>query len=262
MKKGLRVLALLVCASVALYFGGLLARYLIGSYEEQRANFRLAEQKKKAVESILPGQPGKYTESGMLYQYEGLWKKNQDMFGWLSIEGTRIDYPVMYTPGEIEHYIHRGFDGDYAASGCLFIGGGWSETAGQTIVYGHHMKDGSMFTDLERYKDADFALGHSVIRFDSLTEERSYEVLTAFYGRVYAEDDKNVFRYYQYTDLSDPAVFEEFIGWVRREALYDTGCAVAYGDELLTLSTCSEHTKEGRFVVVAKRQRDAAETTE
>ena len=254
MKKGLRVLALLVCASVALYFGGLLARYLVGSYEERQANFRLAEQRKKAVEAVLPGVPGKYTESGMLYQYEGLWQKNRDMFGWLSIEGTKIDYPVMYTPEDIEYYIHRGFDGGYAASGCLFIGEGWSETAGQTIVYGHHMKDGSMFTDLERYKDADFAREHAVIRFDTLTEERSYEVVAAFYGRVYTEGDQDVFRYYQYTDLSDPAVFEEFTDWVGRSALYDTGCAVRYGDELLTLSTCSEHTAEGRFVVVAKRQ--------
>ena len=110
-----------------------------------------------------------------------------------------------------------------------------------------------MFTDLEKYKDEEFAKKHPVVLFDTLTEEGQYEIIAAFYGRVYTEDDQDVFRYYQYDDLSDRDVFEEFIRQVKQAALYDTGVDVTFGDQILTLSTCSYHTNEGRFAVVAKR---------
>ncbi|MBQ3952504.1 MAG: class B sortase, partial [Oscillospiraceae bacterium] len=86
-----------------------------------------------------------------------------------------------------------------------------------------------------------------------------YEVVAAFYGKVYKVDDTGVFRYYRYTDLSTEAKFNEFMKNVRRAAIYDTGVDVQFGDRLLTLSTCSYYTNEGRFVVVARQRVPQAE---
>ena len=255
MKNLLRGLGLLACAAVLLYSGSLLVPYLINSFREQRAYAELSDEvrKTKEVSAALPEAPAKYAESGILCQYDALYQRNHDLAGWLRIEGTKIDYPVMFTHDEPEYYLHRAFDGSSASSGCLFIGEGWSEASSQTMIHGHHMKDGSMFTDLEKYKDEEFAKKHPVVLFDTLTEEGQYEIIAAFYGRVYTEDDQDVFRYYQYDDLSDRDVFEEFIRQVKQAALYDTGVDVTFGDQILTLSTCSYHTNEGRFAVVAKR---------
>ncbi len=84
-------------------------------------------------------------------------------------------------------------------------------------------------------------------------EQREYAVLAAFYSRIYYDYETDVFRYYNYFDLTDPAVFDDYVRQVKARRLYDTGLSAEYGDELLTLSTCSHHTEEGRFVLVAKR---------
>ena len=206
-------------------------------------------------EPIFP----KYADSGLLYQYDALWQMNNDLAGWLFIEDIEADYPVMYTPNNLEYYLHKGFDKSYAKSGCLFIGTGWSPDGNYTIIYGHHMKNGTMFGKLDRYISEKYAQEHPVIYFDTLTEEGEYEVVAAFYSRVYNQYEEGVFRYYQYTDLSSQEVFEEYLSEVRKAAIYDTGVDVQYGDKILALSTCSYHTDNGRFVVVARRRVEAEE---
>lgn len=110
-----------------------------------------------------------------------------------------------------------------------------------------------MFGQLPRYANKDFWEDHPVIRFDTLYEQREYIVIAAFLSRIYDKEERGVFRYYEYFDLSDEAVFSEYVQQVKAAALYDTGIDAEYGDELLVLSTCNYHTADGRFVVVAKR---------
>lgn len=98
-----------------------------------------------------------------------------------------------------------------------------------------------------------------MIRFDTLYERGKYEVMAAFYSKVYDVDEQGVFRYYEYTDLSSPERFQEYVEQVKATALYDTGVTAECGDQLLTLSTCSYHTADGRFVVVAKKEMDSSE---
>ena len=190
-----------------------------------------------------------YTEDGILKYLAPLYEKNKDLFGWLTIPGTVIDYPVMYTPYYVEKYLRLSFDGEWASSGCLFIGEGWDEENNITIIYGHHMNDGSMFRSLVFYETEEFAKEHPVIEFDTLRETRDYQVVYAVKSRV--TSDPSVFPYYEYTDLRDPERFEEFFERVRSEALYDTGVEVEYGDQVLLLSTCNYHAEDGRFYVVA-----------
>ena len=189
--------------------------------------------------------------------YDGLWQENHDLAGWLSIEGLGLELPVMYTPEDTEYYLHRAFDETYAYSGSLFLGEGWTPEGGYAIIYGHNMKNETMFGHLHWYQEQAFAQEYPTIRFDTLTEEREYTVLAAFYSQSYTAGDIDVFRYYQYTDLSDPEVFSEYVNQVRAAALYDTGVEVQYGDRLLALSTCSYHRKNGRFVVVAVQRTES-----
>ena len=109
-----------------------------------------------------------------------------------------------------------------------------------------------MFATITKYADAIYEQ-HPIITFDTLYEEGQYQVFAAFYSRVYYINEKNVFRFYQYIDLSDPTVFNEYLEQVKAASLYDTNLEISYGDTLLTLTTCNYHTENGRFVVVAKK---------
>ena len=187
--------------------------------------------------------------------YAALYAQNRDLFGWLYIDGTELDYPVMYTPDDPEHYLHRGFDGGYAASGVPFLDAACGGDGGNYLVYGHNMKNGTMFAPLLGYAEKQFWEEHPVIHFDTMEEPGEYEVVAAFYARDYEAEAKDAFRYYAYTDLREEAVFTEYIAQAQEAACYDTGIDAAFGDQILTLSTCSYHTTNGRFVVVARKRR-------
>lgn len=189
----------------------------------------------------------------ILPAYADVFEQNQDLFGWIRLEGTMLNYPVMHTPEEPEHYLRRAFDNSSSLSGVPFLDGACFTGCGNYIIYGHNMKNGTMFGAIPAYADVEYWREHPEINFDTLYESGTYRVIAAFYSKVYAKDETNAFRYYEYADLNDPARFAEYIEQVKSAALYDTGTAAEYGDPLLTLSTCEYHVKNGRFVVVAKK---------
>lgn len=190
-----------------------------------------------------------YNEDGILKYLAPFYEQNSDLAGWLTIPGTTIDYPVMYTPEYIQKYLRMAFNGEWALSGSLFLGTGWSEDNNFSLIYGHHMQDGSMFCNLVDYESLDFAKEHPIVEFDTLREMRDYEVMCACLSQV--SGDPSVFHYYEYTDLRDPEIFEEFLEGVGTEALYYTDVKAEYGDGILVLSTCNYHTTDGRFYLVA-----------
>ncbi len=262
-RRGRRVLpssrwrrpALLLLTAVLLASCGLLSRDLVRAHREQAA-YRALAQKVDAARRPSPAEEGPELPEAAAPQeatpspYEVLARENPDLAGWLSIEGTAVDYPVMWTPEEPEYYLRRAFDKSRAVSGSLFIGAGCAPDGAHVIVYGHNMRDGSMFGSLSRYAREDYAAAHPVIRFDTLTQTGEYRVLAAFYSHAYIPGEEG-FRYYQFTDLSRPEDFENYVRQAREAALYDTGTPAEYGDRLLTLSTCSYHRENGTFVVVA-----------
>lgn len=86
-----------------------------------------------------------------------LHEENPDCIGWLTIDGTRIDYPVMYRSGDKNYYLHRDFNGEYSANGCLFLAEECvAGNSDNLIIYGHHMNSGKMFADLENIRTKDF----------------------------------------------------------------------------------------------------------
>lgn len=186
--------------------------------------------------------------------YEALSEKNSDFWGWIKIEGTQLSYPVMYTPDDPEHYLHRDFEGNYSTHGVPFLDGACSDDCGNYIIYGHHMKDGTMFGSLISYAKKDYWEAHPIIQLNTSEGQSTYIILAVFCSKVYNQEDSGVFRYYQYTDLTDSDLFNEYLEQVKTASIYDTGVDTQPGDQLLTLSTCSYHTEGGRFVVVAQKQ--------
>ena len=244
----------LMFLSVFLVSGCLLLRNLRRRDQEKAAYDALAGQVHQAEQKIAEAGGGALpTEDGILPQYQALWEQNQDLAGWISIEGTAVDYPVMHTAQEEEYYLRRAFDRSRSISGTPFLAGGCFVGCGNYIVYGHNMRDGSMFASLLDYADISYWEAHPVIRFDTLEEAGTYQVLAAFYADVSLSESGVAFPFYEYTDLRDAAAFHEYLAQVQDAALYDTGIIAEAGDQLLTLSTCSYHTSDGRFVVVAKR---------
>jgi sortase B len=190
----------------------------------------------------------------MLDKFTTLYEQNMDITGWLYIEGTPIDYPVMRGhSNDDEYYLYRNFyqkEDDY---GSLYVRHKADIFTPSTnfIIYGHDMKDGSMFGTLKKYKDENYYREHSQISFDTLYESRTYEIMAVFLSQVYDADD-DVFKYYEFYDAATQEEFDYFYNNVKSLALYDTGVEASYGDTFLTLSTCSYQVEDGRLVVVAK----------
>lgn len=225
--------------------------------EEKRSADRFEELRKAVLSAKTDtGEKNAGTDAGMektvLPCYLTLSQKNPDLFGWIKIDGTPVDYPVMYTPRDPERYLHRDFDGRSSAAGVPFVDGNCDPGGNYLIVYGHHMKNGSMFGTLPSYRSDTYRQAHRRIFFDTLYEKREYEVMAVFNADVGETAKPGEFRYYTYFDLSDPETFEEYIKNVKAVSLYDTGITAEYGDRILVLSTCSYHTENGRFIVVAK----------
>lgn len=200
--------------------------------------------------SDLP--PDNVEEPVMLDKYKELYEENNDLVGWLSIADMKIDYPVMKHEDD-EYYLHRDFHGKDSKYGCLYVRDKADLDDGTNfVIYGHNMKDGSMFGDLDLYLDESFYREHAVLSFDTLYDERVYEIVAVFRSQVYEEED-DAFKYYRFYQADTPEEFEDFYKNIKALSLYDTGVEAQFGDTFLTLSTCAYHVKDGRLVVVAKR---------
>ena len=185
-------------------------------------------------------------------RYDELYEQNPDLFGWIIIEDTKIDYPVMHTPDDPEYYLHRSFEKKYSASGVPFLDAMCYDGCKNLILYGHHMNNGKMFAQLLKYSDEEFWQEHKTVIFDTVEEHGEYEIFAAFRSKVYKTKEDGAFIWYNYTDLTDEYTFNEYIAGIDSVKLYDTGITAEFGDELLTLSTCAQNSRN-RFVVVAKR---------
>ncbi|MDD4850160.1 MAG: class B sortase [Gemmiger sp.] len=180
--------------------------------------------------------------------------QNGDLVGWLTVEGTNIDYPVLQTPHDNTYYLRRGFDKLYALSGSLFLDANCRITSPATtnwVIYGHNMGSGSMFGTLARYASEDFYAQHPTFVFSTLYHTSRWQVLAAVRTTLGADE----LPYYTFFDAQNKAEWQSRYQAVMDLALYDTGQTAAYGDQLLTLSTCgtSNSFTDTRFAVLAKR---------
>ena len=185
--------------------------------------------------------------------YKAVMAQNGDFACWLKIPDSIIDYPVMKTSeNDPEYYLRRGFDKKYSYAGCLFIGGGCNLDSDSFIIYGHNLDADIMFGELDLYADPSYALKHRQIQIGTPTEARTYRVFAAFQTRVSDKDDGS-FKYYEQIGSLDEPTYRDTVAQIRALSLIDLADAPQYPAQLLLLSTCSYHTKNGRFVVAAYR---------
>lgn len=189
----------------------------------------------------------------VLPQYLSLYNLNKKLAGWLKIEDTIIDYPVMQTTDN-EYYLEHNFEQEKDKNGSLFLDTDCDIISRNTnlIIYGHRMQSGKMFGSLELYKDKSYYEKHKTIQFDTIYEEGTYEVMYVFRSKIFYEEDIT-FKYYQFFDAFSKEEFDSYMKEMSSMSFYDTGITAEYGDQLLTLSTCDYYEEDGRFVVVAKR---------
>lgn len=193
-------------------------------------------------------------DKSFLSNYQDLYLQNNDMVGWIKIEDTKINYPVMQSKDNPNFYLKHGFDKAYTDYGCPYIQENCDVDipSDNLIIYGHNMKDNSMFSGLMKYTDKDFYESHKTIRFDTLTEKCNYEIIAAFKTVVYTDSSES-FKYYQFVNADSVDEFNAYINKCKELALYDTGVTAEYGDKLIALSTCEYSRNNGRMVVVAKK---------
>lgn len=286
---------MIVCLLSALGCGGYLAYYYYGSYKSEkdvamlrsmigiedengelkqegwdetdlrsdREESKKEEQDETAMESSVEEKANQSVvqeiADGKKIQkkFEKLYQANHDFAGWITIEDTNIDYPVMYTPDDYErgeYYIHRDFEGSYSAAGLPFIDAHCriDSPTDNLIVYGHNMNSGKMFHDILKYEDKDFYERHKTFRFDTIYEDGTYEVVAMFYGQI-LEESSEAFKYYEFVNAGGEEEFMDFVEHIKEMSITDTGVDVEYGDKLITLSTCAYHVEDGRFAVIAKK---------
>lgn len=187
----------------------------------------------------------------ILPEYAQLYLDNPDLVGWIKIEGTQLNYPVMQTPEEPDHYLDHNFYGEYSARGCIYVEEECDVFApsDNVTIYGHHMRDGSMFTVLTRYSSRSYLEEHPYIIFNTLLERRTYQVIAVFTTTASVGEG---FRYNAFINARSEEEFNDYIATCKDLSLYSIDATAEYGDKLITLSTCEYTQTNGRFVVVAK----------
>lgn len=193
-------------------------------------------------------------KNARLFRYKKLKEVNEDVTGWIKIDGTVIDYPVMHTPDNPDFYLKHGFDKSRSAYGMIYMDENCSlsEECHNYILYGHHMKNGSMFASLEKYGSREFYEEHPVIGFDTLNDIGRYEIAAAF--KMPADQITDVFA--GYLAASTEEDYEKLIEYAKAHAFYDTGITPVWPEQILTLATCEYTQRDGRFFVIAKKIED------
>lgn len=263
MKKTVLNILTAVFALIFLVSGFLLVRYYVNSNKQEKvysALSQIMEQEEAVPEDVPAAEESPYTAvidregntQMILPQFEELYKLNPDIIGWMRIPGTVVDYPVMYKPDSEEFYLRKNFYGEKATHGCLYI----QETCSvfpqsdNLTIYGHNMRDGSMFGCLKNYRKEGFWKAHPVITFNTLKEEAQYEIFAVF---ATTSSVGKGFKYHYFIDAANEEDFHSFVDTCKKLSFYDTGIDPIPGDKFITLSTCEDTLINGRLVVVARK---------
>lgn len=271
--KIIRTELIVLCAAVFLVSASFLADYYIKSYKQRKQNEDLSNmlQDNTGTDSLedytndaldetftLPAD-SKFTKvvhpktnKTLLIQteYVDIFNLNPDLVGWLYVPGTVINYPVVQSPEWVNYYLTRDFYGQDSKHGAIYADemADIKRPSDNVTIYGHKMKDGSMFAALHEYSDKAFYDANPVIDFNTIYENHSYQIFSVFITTA----NEGGFDYHNFVDGTEEE-FNAFVAKCKELSLYDTGVDVTYGDKLITLSTCEHNVSNGRYVVVAKQ---------
>ena len=194
----------------------------------------------------LPTEPPPQESFAELLRY------NPDTVGFLTI-GETVDLPVVQRENDNEYYLTHAYSGEEAREGALFLDGANRLSDENLIVYGHNMRNGTMFGELSSFGEREFLLENAVVRFDTLYENALYVPFAMFEASM----DENDGHYFDVRQIVfDETSFELFVLKLRDRSVFDVPVEVEYGDQLLTLVTCSYNDDDGRYIVALRKLRE------
>lgn len=252
MKKGINIL-LAVFSLLILISGYMILRELTAQKQQinefQTLADLVAEEPVANTPGTLANSPGNGaigadTPTPAPYRnLQPLFEQNPDCIGWIYIENTAVNYPLMHTPKEPEKYLRKSFSKKSSSAGVPFIEANCTPTCDNLILYGHNMKNGTMFADVTKYRDRDYLEAHPVIEMETAQGIKQYTVFAVIQA-------KNNDSWYGFHSALDEAEYNSYVADIKERALHDTGITPKYGQQLLTLSTCYGKTKSDRILVI------------
>lgn len=209
--------------------------------EESQTNVQQAEPAETETEKPLE----------VLPEYTSMHNQYPQLAGWIYIQDTMVDLPVMQTTDNA-YYLDKNIDGAKDVNGTLFMDcrNDFTKPGTNLIIYGHNMKSGAMFGGLKQYLDEDYLSAHDRIQFDTIYEKQNYRIVAVCLSDVGGE---GAYRYYNYIEAESDEDFAAFLENVRNCAVYDRTQDVTKSDSLLTLSTCNNYVEDGRLFILAKK---------
>ena len=176
-----------------------------------------------------------------------LYEQNPDFIGWICVPGTNIDYPVVHTPYDPQKYLRMNFEGEYAMSGVPFLEGTRELSDGHIIIYGHNMKNKTMFSDLTKYTEKSYFDEHGTFEFETLDGLKEYKIFA-----VAMLKSNDAWYYFNYSE--NEKLFLEATEYIKEKSLYKTGVETPFGKQILTLSTCYGDSDDDRIIVIGIEQ--------
>lgn len=211
-------------------------------------------QEKQQLENASKNEDESNHKVAILDQYAILYSMYPDVVGWIKIDGTPIDYPVMQDTTGGEYYLNHNFEGKDDNKGAPFVDADsrLKPLDKNIVIYGHNTRDGSMFGNLDNYLEQKFYEKHPTISFDTIYETGTYQIVAVVKTHV-KKNDESGFRYYWFRNYENRGEFQELLDFINENRIYDTGEHLSYGDSMIMLSTCEYTVENGRLVVIAKR---------
>ena len=244
MKKVLYVFCIMLLISSIL-----ISSYFI--YKELKENKKQENNFEELIEIVEQTNPEDKEQVETVINIDNLYAINSDIVGWLRINDTTINYPIMQIKSNPNYYLHRDFYKKYSSYGTPYMSEECNiNTSDNLVIYGHHMNHKKVFGALENYKSKEFYENHKVIEFTTLEEMKKYEIFAVFKTVVYS---KNTFKYYNSVNFSNEDEFNTFVNKCKELSFYETNIKPKYHDKFITLSTCEYSNKNGRLVVIARK---------
>lgn len=276
-RKAMYILAVCICAIVFVFSAAKVLYNMYENSQEDQLINKIQEEKQKDThnnQQVPTSDENKDLYNDNLYnqvvpednqpkqileEYKDLYEENNDLYGWIEIEDTTINYPVMFTPDDPNFYLDKNWNKEVCVNSVgtsIYISGETTPDSENIIVYGHHMNNSRMFGALGLYKDKEYYENHKYIQFDTLYEKQTYEIISVSKGKVYyyegqAPDGEYLF--YDHIELDTSEEFDEYVRQMKNNAWYEIETTAEFGDQLITLCTCDYWTKNARLIIVAKK---------
>ena len=252
-QKSTKMVLITIFAIILIGSAGYLIYHFYQQWSQKEDTDNIASDIENAIETAKDENGEEAAEKVMLEKLADLKKENNDIVGWIKIEDTNINYPVVQTDNN-DYYINHNFKKKYNELGSIFLDKDCSieKPTANFLIYGHRSEGKQMFETLTKYKKESFYKEHKTFEFSTLNEVGTYQVIAVFQSQVYYKN-QDVFKYYFFKDAKNKTEFDNYINNIKKLSMYKIEDTATYGEQLITLSTCDYHVEDGRFAVVAKK---------